>query len=123
MKFGFSFDRTQKLVFSGEVDPSTRQFNIPKHLLRRLIINALVFVPLLLISLYLEQPFGFWFTLFWGGGITLWQVVAYGYFGESFSGHEMDVTRFYSKGTLIFLAVFWSVLITGVVVALYMKVP
>src|SRR6267143_6002543 len=76
MKFGFSFDRTQKLVFSGEVDPSTRRFNIPKHLLRRLIINALVFVPLLLISVYLEQPFGFWFTLFWGGGITLWQIVA-----------------------------------------------
>jgi hypothetical protein len=36
---------------------------------------------------------------------------------------EMDVTRVYTKGTLIFAACFWSILIIAVAVALYIKFP
>jgi hypothetical protein len=123
MKIGFSFDRTSKEVFRGEVDPATAKFSMPRPLLRRIVTNALVFVPVLFIAFHFEQYFMFWFAIAWAAGITVWQVFAYGYFGEKFMSPEMDVTRVYTKGTLIFAACFWSILIIAVAVALYIKFP
>ena len=123
MKSSYSIDRTQKEVLNAEVDLATARFNVPRHLWRRIIINALVFVPLLVLARYLEQPFMFWFALAWGGGITLWQILFYGFFGNTVSEEELKGTRIYSRGALIFLAIFWTLLIGTVTIALYLKAP
>jgi hypothetical protein len=123
MKIGVGFENTQKEIFAAKVDPRKAHFRISSQLLRRIIINALVFVPVGYVAYYFEQIHMLWFTVMWGGGITLWQVFAYGFFGADFSGRRMEVTNFYSKGTLVFAAIMWSLIIAGVALALYFKAP
>src|SRR6266480_4785630 len=123
MRFWYSFDSSRKNLFRAEVDVATAQFSIPPHLVRRITINALVFIPLLGLALYFDQVFAFWFSLAFGVGATLWQVVAYGYFRDSLPTSIAHVSTFYGKGVLVALVIFWSVLILGIAALLYNNAP
>lgn len=54
-----------------------------------------------------------------------WQLFAYGLFGEKFidTHVNIDVVKHYGKGTLIFVAIVWFLLIVGIVIVLYLKIP
>lgn len=82
-------------------------------------------MPLPFIAFYFEQTLVMWFSIIFMGFILGWQIFAYGFFGEKFIDTHMniDVVPFYGKKTLIFIAIAWAMLITGVSVALYLKLP
>jgi hypothetical protein len=121
MNLRYSFDRTWKVIWRGDVDPATARFRITPKLVWRLVFSLLIFVALAGVALYFEQQAMFWFALAWGGLFTLIQALIYGYFDDPFSAPDTDVTRLYGKGTLLFLAAFWTVLIVVVAIALYIK--
>lgn len=73
------------------------------------------------LAFYFEQFAAMWLAIAWAVGVGLWQLVFYGYFSKD--ERALEVTNFYSKGTLIFFACFWAALITGVAIALYLKLP
>lgn len=75
------------------------------------------------IAYYFEQYVVMWIAIIWATGMGLLQVVYYGYSSSPKDEKSLSITNFYSKGTLIFLACYWSVLILGVAIALYLKLP
>jgi hypothetical protein len=118
----FEFDNTQRQVFSREIDLKRAKFRLAPRVLARIVVGAAPLLLMAFAALYFEQPHMFWFSLMFAFGVVRWQVLVFGFTGES-SIAEMKATNFYSKGTLIFLAIFWTVLILGVAVALYLKFP
>lgn len=118
----FEFDNTQREVFRREIDFEHAKFHLSPRVTARIALGASPLLLMALAALYFEQPHMFWFSLVFAAGIVGWQVLVFGFSGES-SISELKATHFYSKGTLIFMAVFWSVLIISVAIALYLKFP
>ena len=110
----------QRTTVRLEFDPSTTRFALSQRVVVRITIGGLVFVPIMVLAAYFEQWFGFWFSLFCSGFVTLWQVVAYGFGGASME-RQLNVTRFYSPVYLAFIGVVWAALITLVALAFYLK--
>jgi hypothetical protein len=52
MKGSFQDDRTRKEVLYAEVDLKDARFSMSKGLWRRIALNALIFVPLLVLARY-----------------------------------------------------------------------
>lgn len=119
MKRAFSFEFPKRRSFYEEIDLS-KAFAIPQRAVIRITVGALAFVPLMVLAAYLEQWFAFWFAFAWGTFVTLWQVLAYRFVGAS-TEQKLNITNFYSRGALIFVCIVWTLLITFVVVALYIR--
>lgn len=122
MRWNFSFDRTYREVLSREIDFKKSKFNISRRTLIRISLWSL---PLLLVATagyYFEQYVPMGMAIFAAVFIALWQILFYG-FSPNLKDDErvIEVTNHYSKGTLIFFACFWTMLIVGVSVALYLK--
>ncbi len=124
MNFGFRFDNTQRKVAEARFELKRSNFRLDPRLLRRILLWSLPFPALAALSLYLEQPLAMTILPLGSGAfIVLWQVLAYGFSGGQITPKQLEATNIYPKGVLIFLAIFWTALITFVCVALYLKVP
>jgi hypothetical protein len=124
VNFGFRFDNTQRKVAEARFELKRSNFRLDPRLLRRILLWALPFPALAALILYLEQPL--WMTILplgFGAFVVLWQVLAYGSSGGQIPPEQLKATSLYPKGVLIFLAIFWTALITFICVALYLKVP
>ena len=122
MKFGTGFDATERKVAQARFRPRRSRFRLDPRLLRRILLWALPFPALAALIVYYEMPI--WMTILplWVGVfVVLWQVLAYGLSAGRITPEKLAATRFYPRGVLIFLAIFWTALITFVCVTLYLK--
>ncbi len=115
---------TQRKVAKASFGLKRSHFRLDPRLLRRILCWALPFPALAALSLYSDQPLPTTILpLCFGAFIVLWQIFAYGVSGGQITPEHLKATNFYPKGVLIFLAIFWTALITSVCVALYLKFP
>ena len=124
MNFGFRSDHTHRKVTEARIELKRSNFRLDPRLLRRILSWALPFPALAALIVYLGEPL--WMTILplgSGAVVVLWQVLAYGSSGGRITPKQLEATNFYPRGVLIFLAIFWTALITFVCVALYLKFP
>ncbi len=123
MKLRFEVDKTQREVFSREVDLKKSRFQLSRRALIRIILGFAIFLLPIWIAYHFEQSPQMWMAIAFAILVSAWQLLFYGYESSPKDEAALKVTNFYSKGVLIFLAIFWTVLIGGVSVALYLKLP
>jgi cytochrome bd-type quinol oxidase subunit 2 len=116
-------DKTQREVFSREVDLKKSAFQLSRRALIRIVLGFAIFLLPIWIAYHFEQYPQMWMAIVFAILVSAWQLLFYGYESSPKDEASLKVTNFYSKGVLIFLAIFWAVLISGVSVALYLKVP
>lgn len=115
------FDKIRKEVYSGTIDASKVKLSLSRRRFLRVFVALLVFVPPAYLAFYFEKIVVMWTAIGWGAFAFLWQLLYWSDVSVPKDKDEFEVANFYGKGTLIFLAVFWSVLIIGVSTALYLK--
>ena len=123
MKSRIEIDRTQRDVFSREVDLKKSQFQLSRRALIRIVLGFAIFLLPIWLAYHFEQYPQMWMAIGFAILISAFQLLFYGYESSPKDEAALKVTNFYSKGVLIFLVIFWSVLIGGVSVALYLKLP
>jgi hypothetical protein len=122
VKFGVQFDNTQRKVAEARLELNRSRFRLDPRLLRRILLWALPFPALAALIVYLEQPIAMTILpLGFGTFVVLWQILAYGSSGGQITPQQLEATKIYPKGVLIFAAIFWTALIAFVCVMLYVK--
>ncbi len=123
MKWRVEIDKTQREVFSREVDLKKSPFQLSRRALIRIVLGFAIFLFPIWVAYHFEQYPQMWMAIAFAILVSTWQLLFYGYESSPKDEATLKVTNFYSKGVLIFLAIFWTVLISGVSVALYLKLP
>jgi hypothetical protein len=123
MKWRVEIDRTQREVFTGEADLKQSRFQLSRRALIRIVLGFAIFLLPIWAAYHFEQYPQMWMAIAFAILVSAWQLLFYGYESSPKDEAAFKVTNFYSKGVLIFLAIFWTVLIGGVSVALYLKLP
>lgn len=117
-----SIDTTQKEVLRLEVDLATAKFRLQTRDALRIARNALPLIALAWLAHHYGNTQMVGFTLLWGGCITVIQLALYSMGGgPSGDAPQMDVVEIYGKGRLIFVAIWFFLLISFVVVMLCIK--
>jgi hypothetical protein len=123
MRIRAELDNTKRSAFSREIDLKSSRFHLSRHEFLRIILGSSAMLSMAGLAFYFEQYAVMWIAIAWAVAVGLWQLAFYGYMSNPKDKKSLAVTNFYSKGTLIFLASFWTVLIVGVAIALYFKLP
>ncbi len=123
MKSRIETDSTQREVLSREMDIKKSRFQLSRRALNRIVISFVCFLLPIGIAFHFEQYPQMWMAIAFAILVSAWQLLFYGYESSPKDETVFKATNFYSKGVLIFLAIFWTVLIAGVSVALYLKLP
>ena len=117
-------DKTKREVFLHKIDLKKSKFHISSDSLFSVSLGFVAFIPVIWLAYYFEQFPMMWMAVYAAVFIFVWQLIFYGFTSTNKKKQKtLNVTNFYSKGTLIFLAIFWCALIIGVSIALYLKLP
>ncbi len=119
---GFASGTSRRQVLSREINFRDTKFRLSRRSIVRISMGTSPFLLMAFAALYLEQIQMFWFSLAIAAAFTTGQLLVYGY-SEEPSNAELKATHSYSKGALIFAAAFWSIVIAGGAIALYLKFP
>ena len=109
MRIHTKFDKTRRKVLAKEIDLKRSQFNLSRHAFFRIVVGSSAVLLMAVLAFYFEQYVIMWIAIAWSLGVGLWQTAYYGYTSSQKSAKTLEVTNFYSKGVLIFLAFFWAV--------------
>ena len=102
---------------------SNSKHKISVKYLLRVLLRALIMLPLPIIAVRFDQDIIAWLAAIFIVVVLLLQIAHAWVLGEKNSMVEQNVVRYYGKGTLTFIALFWVLLITAAAYVLYSKLP
>ena len=112
-------------VIRHQIDLKDSSFKISRATLIKIIFRCFFILPLPFIALYFKQFHMVWFSILIAVFIIMWQIFAYGFWGDEYIDTHVntDVKKFYGKKTLIFVGVLWFLVIVALSILLYLKLP